>query len=132
MSTEAKKTRSDRERATLPGEVALAADFVAEARDHLGVIESVVAHYESAVETKLRQDEFRRSPAVDGNVGPLVVTSVQEVWHKVERLLELVRSGRHAMGPDEIDVVLKFIDVLTLIQGLSEPVAGEVAKTKKP
>ena len=44
----------------------------------------------------------------------LGITSIQEFAHKVETLLDLARSGKHPMGPPEIDVVLKTVDLLKL------------------
>ena len=82
--------------------------FVAEALDHLGTIESVVLQLEGApADDKLLNDVFRPFHTVKGNAGALGVTSVQELAHSVENLLDLARAGKHPMGPDEIDVVLR-------------------------
>src|SRR6185295_1227558 len=52
---------------------------------------------------------------------------IQEVAHKFETLLDLVRSGTHAMGPAEVDVVLKGVDLLTLmIRELPARAEGQV------
>jgi two-component system, chemotaxis family, sensor kinase CheA len=99
--------------------------FVGEALDHLGTIESVVLQLEGAPEdVKLLNDVFRPFHTVKGNAGALGVTSVQELAHCVESLLDLARAGKHAMGPDEFDIVLRAVDLLTIMmQELPQRVA---------
>ncbi len=99
--------------------------FVGEALDHLGTIESVVLQLESApADVKLLNDVFRPFHTVKGNAGALGVTSVQELAHCVESLLDLARAGTHAMGPDEFDIVLRAVDLLTaMMRELPERVA---------
>jgi len=99
--------------------------FVVEALDHLGTIESVVLQLESApADVKLLNDVFRPFHTVKGNAGALGVTSVQELAHCVESLLDLARAGTHAMGPDEFDIVLRAVDLLTaMMRELPERVA---------
>ncbi|MCC7180197.1 MAG: chemotaxis protein CheA [Acidobacteria bacterium] len=117
------------ELATLASDPEVTGMFVTEALDHLGTIESVVLQLESTPgDVKLLNDVFRPFHTIKGNAGALGVTSVQEVAHKVENLLDLARSGRHVMGPDEFEVVLQAVDLLTLmIQELPARVAGAAA-----
>ncbi len=99
--------------------------FVGEALDHLGTIESVVLQLEGApADVKLLNDVFRPFHTVKGNAGALGVTSVQELAHCVESLLDLARAGKHLMGPDEFDIVLRAVDLLTIMmQELPDRVA---------
>ena len=102
------------ELAILPPTPRCCSMFVAEALDHLGTIESVVLQLETRPATsELLNDVFRPFHTIKGNAGALGVTSVQELAHMVENLLDLARAGKHAMGPDEFDIVLKRVDVLT-------------------
>jgi two-component system, chemotaxis family, sensor kinase CheA len=121
------KRPHDDELATLAMDAELSGMFVTEALDHLGTIEAVVLQLEAAPsDVKLLNDVFRPFHTIKGNAGALGVTSVQEVAHRVENLLDLARSGRHPMGAAEIDVVLRAVDLLTLmIQELPGRVAGE-------
>jgi len=107
----------------------LAGMFFAEAIDHLGSIEATVLALEGAPgDVKLLNDLFRPFHTVKGNSGALGITSVQAVAHKVENLLDLGRSGKHAIGPAEIDVILKAVDVVTaMIHGLKLRVDGQPA-----
>jgi two-component system chemotaxis sensor kinase CheA len=94
----------------------LAGMFIADATDHLGTIEATILKLEAApADLKLVNDIFRPFHTVKGNAGVLGITSIQEFAHKVETLLDLARSGKHPMGPTEIDVVLKTVDLLKLI-----------------
>ncbi len=88
--------------------------FLAEALDHLGTIEAaLLALDDRPGDVTLLNDIFRPFHTIKGNAGALGVTSVQEVAHRVENLLDLARSGRRTMGPADVDVVLRAVDVLT-------------------
>jgi two-component system chemotaxis sensor kinase CheA len=106
----------------------LGAMFVAEGLDHLATIESTILQLETSPDdVKLLNDVFRPFHTVKGNAGVLGLMSIQEVAHKLETLLDRVRSGTHAMGPAEVDVVLKGVDLLTLmIRELPARAAGQV------
>ena len=85
----------------------LAGMFVAEALDHLSTIEALVLQLEAQPgDSKLLNDVFRPFHTIKGNAGALGVTSVQELAHSVENLLDLGRSGQHHIGDDEVEVVL--------------------------
>ncbi len=94
----------------------LAAMFIADAADHLGTIESTILKLEaSPADLSLVNDLFRPFHTIKGNAGVLGITSVQEFAHKVETLLDLARAGKHPIGPAEIDLVLKTVDLLKLV-----------------
>ncbi len=115
----------DNELATLAADPEMMQMFVTEALDHLGTIESVVLQLEGEpADVKLLNDVFRPFHTIKGNAGALGVTSVQELAHCVESLLDLARAGKHAMGPDEFDIVLRAVDLLTvMMQELPERAA---------
>ncbi|HZT78428.1 MAG TPA: chemotaxis protein CheA [Vicinamibacterales bacterium] len=93
----------------------LAAMFIADANDHLGNIEATVLKLEaSPADLALVNDVFRPFHTIKGNAGVLGIGSIQEFAHKVETLLDLARSGTHAIGPTEIELILKAVDVLKL------------------
>jgi len=108
--------RVDEDLVALQGDPELASMFIAEALDHLGTIEASVLQLEATPDdTKLLNDIFRPFHTVKGNAGALGVTRVQELAHKVENLLDLCRSGRHAFGPAETDAALEAVDVLSAL-----------------
>src|SRR5258705_3026522 len=106
----------DEELAAFAADPELAGMFITDAADHLGTIEATILKLEAApTDLKLVNDVFRPFHTVKGNAGVLGITSIQEFAHKVETLLDLARSGKHPMGPVEIDLVLKTVDLLKLI-----------------
>jgi two-component system chemotaxis sensor kinase CheA len=107
---------TDEELAAFAGDPELAGMFIADAADHLGTIEATILKLEaSPSDLKLVNDIFRPFHTVKGNAGVLGITSIQEFAHKIETLLDRARSGKHPMGPAEIDLVLKTVDLLKLI-----------------
>jgi two-component system chemotaxis sensor kinase CheA len=105
----------------------LAGMFIADATDHLGTIEATLLKLEkSPSDLKLVNDIFRPFHTVKGNAGVLGIASIEEFAHKIETLLDLARSGKHAIGPAEIDLVLKTVDLLKLIiEELPDRAAGK-------
>ena len=110
--------RSDSELATM---------FISEALDHLSTIEATVLQLESdPTDQKLLNDVFRPFHTVKGNAGALSVKSVQEFAHKVENLLDLARGGSLTIGPEEIELILESVDMLTgMISALNTRLAGQ-------
>ena len=61
-----------------------------------------------------------------GNASALGIVSVERVAHKVENLLDLARSGKIQMGGPEVDLVLRSVDVLSLmINDVGQRLAGQ-------
>jgi two-component system chemotaxis sensor kinase CheA len=130
--------------ATLPDELAIlqsdpemAGLFIGEALDHLGTIEAaLLALDDRPGDQDLLNDIFRPFHTIKGNAGALGLTSTQEVAHRVENLLDLARSGRHRVGPNEVDLILRSVDVLTLmvkdvssqLEGRPPAALGEMAR----
>jgi two-component system, chemotaxis family, sensor kinase CheA len=105
---------TDNELAFLRDDPEMADLFITEAIDHLGTIEAaLLALDDRPGDTTLLNDIFRPFHTIKGNAGALGVTSVQEVAHHVENLLDLARSGDHAMTAADVDVVLRAVDVLS-------------------
>jgi two-component system chemotaxis sensor kinase CheA len=90
--------------------------FIAEALDHLGTIEAKLLELDEHPEdTGLLNDIFRPFHTVKGNASALGIVSVERVAHKVENLLDLARSGKIRVGAPEVDLVLRSVDVLTMM-----------------
>ena len=118
---------TDNELAFLRDDPEMADLFLAEALDHLGTIEAaLLALDDRPGDVTLLNDIFRPFHTIKGNAGALGVTSVQEVAHSVENLLDLARSGRRTMGPADVDVVLRAVDVLTsMIRDVGARLSGQ-------
>ncbi len=115
----------------LGADAELSGMFIAEALDHLGTIEATLLRLEEAPGDKaLINDVFRPFHTIKGNAGALGVTTVQELAHKVENLLDRCRSGQHAVGSAEVDIVLKAVDLLTaMMNDLSARSAGQPGRS---
>ncbi len=119
--------RVEEDLAILASDAELAGMFFAESLDHLGSIEANVLQLEATpADVKLLNDVFRPFHTVKGNAGALGVSRVQELAHKVENLLDLARSGQLAMAPDDFDLVLRSVDVVTsLLRDLQQRLGGQ-------
>jgi len=107
---------NNEELAAFTADPELAGMFIADAIDHLGTIEATILKLEAApTDLKLVNDVFRPFHTIKGNAGVLGIASIQEFAHKVETLLDRARSGKHPIGPPEIELVLKTVDLLKLI-----------------
>ncbi|HEX6161967.1 MAG TPA: chemotaxis protein CheA [Vicinamibacterales bacterium] len=115
------------ELATFAADPELASMFVADGLEHLGTIEQTILRLEKAPgDLSLVNDLFRPFHTVKGNAGVLGIQSIETFAHKLETLLDLARSGSHAMGQAEIDVVLSAVDVLTMmVKELPQRAAGQ-------
>jgi two-component system chemotaxis sensor kinase CheA len=111
----------------LPEDPEIATMFIAEALDHLGSIEALVLQLEEHPgDASLLNDIFRPFHTVKGNAGALGLMTIQDVAHKVESLLDMARGGQLTLGTTAIDVVLKSVDLLTvMIQDLPSRLAGK-------
>src|SRR5262245_52624791 len=88
--------------------------FLAEALDHFGSIEATLQAVDKRPDdVTLLNDISRPYNTIKGNADAPWVTSVQQVAHRVDNLLDLARSDRHTMGPADVDVVLRAVDVLS-------------------
>lgn len=100
----------------LPEDPEIATMFIAEATDHLGSIEALVLQLEERPgDSGLLNDIFRPFHTIKGNAGALGLTTIQDVAHRVESLLDLARSGQLALGTQAIDAVLKSVDLLSVM-----------------
>ena len=120
----------DTELAVVQSDAELGNLFIAEALDHLGTIEAKLLELDERPEdTSLLNDIFRPFHTVKGNASALGIVSVERVAHKVENLLDLARSGRIQVGAEEVDLVLRGVDVLTLmINDVGHRLAGQPRK----
>ena len=102
--------------------------FIAEALDHLGTIEAALLELDER--PGRHRPAQRHLPPVPHGQGQRrrrsASSSVERVAHKVENLLDLARSGRIHVAAPEVDLVLRAVDVLTLmINDVGHRLAGQ-------
>jgi two-component system chemotaxis sensor kinase CheA len=123
----------DAELSMLQADPELAGMFLAEALDHLSSIEAIALQLETSPgDRHLLNEMFRPFHTVKGNAGALAITSVQELAHAVENLLDAARSGQHDFGPSGIDLVLQSVDLLSaMLRDLGSRLAGQPAQSRR-
>ncbi len=106
------------ELALLRDDPELAELFISETLDHLRTIETALLALDYRPgNAELLNEIFRPFHTIKGNAAALGLSTLQKVAHSVENLLAVARAGAHPMGPPEIDLVLRAVDVLTLVLG---------------
>ena len=122
----------DAELAMLQADPELAGMFLAEALDHLSSIEAIALQLETTPgDQHLLNEMFRPFHTVKGNAGALAITSVQELAHAVENLLDAARSGQHDFGSVGIDLVLQSVDLLSaMLRDLGSRLAGQAVPSR--
>jgi len=107
----------------------MVADFVVEAREHLGTIEQRLLRLErDPTDAGALHSAFRGFHTIKGLAGFLEFTAVQEVAHQVEAALNLAREGELLVTPEFIDVALECVDYLNRAVSEAE-VSGGAAQS---
>ena len=99
-------------------------DYLAESREHLADIETDLLAIEAggaAIDEKLVNKVFRAAHSIKGGAGFFNLSVIQELAHRTENVLDLIRSHEMAPAPDVINILLMSFDRLReLINNHSE------------
>ena len=90
-------------------------DYLAEAREHLADIEADLLTIErggAAIDEKLVNKVFRAAHSIKGGAGFFNLSKIQELAHRTENVLDLVRSREMVPAPDVINILLAAFDQL--------------------
>jgi two-component system chemotaxis sensor kinase CheA len=93
----------------------LLATFVEECREHLGSIENDVLAIEAAgasADQELINRVFRAAHSIKGGAGFFDLRTIKDLAHKLENLLDLLRSGRLVPNPEITNALLTGFDRL--------------------
>jgi two-component system chemotaxis sensor kinase CheA len=91
----------------------LVADFIAESREHLARIEARMLEIErDNTDLEPLHGAFRGFHTIKGLAGFLEFPAIQRIAHEVETVLDMARTGRLAVTPEVVDVVLSTADHL--------------------
>jgi len=97
----------------LAGDPELVHEFLVEAREHLAGVETGMLALEREPDNiEALNGVFRSFHTVKGLAGFLGATAIHELAHETENLLDLARSGKLALTPETIDLILKSADAL--------------------
>jgi two-component system chemotaxis sensor kinase CheA len=89
--------------------------YLAESREHLATIETDLLDMEAAgeaIDEKLVNKVFRAAHSIKGGAGFFGLKKIQELGHKVENILDLVRSRKIVPNPEIINLLLLSFDCL--------------------
>ena len=90
-------------------------EFVEETREHLAALEPdllAMERQKDYVDSAVVHRVFRAIHSTKGGASFLAFKSLNRVAHRMESVLDLVRSGRLAIGPELVDVLLRSVDVI--------------------
>jgi two-component system chemotaxis sensor kinase CheA len=89
--------------------------YIAESREHLATIETDLLDMEAAgaaIDEKLVNKVFRAAHSIKGGAGFFGLKKIQELGHKVENVLDLIRSRKIVPNPEIINLFLLSFDCL--------------------
>ena len=90
-------------------------DYLAESREHLADIETDLLSIESAgehIDEQLVNKVFRAAHSIKGGAGFFNLSKIQELSHKTENVLDLIRSREMVPAADVINILLMSFDRL--------------------
>ena len=118
--------------ARLSDDKELVQDFITESSEHLSTIEENLLRLEKNKRDIDTLDSiFRAFHTIKGLAGFLLFSSVQDLAHEVESLLDLARNFRLELTSEIVDLVLESVDVLKLeLQSIRLGAEGKVAGTQ--
>ena len=90
-------------------------EYLIESGEHLETIEQDLVSIEERgadIDEELVNKVFRAAHSIKGGAGFFGLTAIQEVGHKTENLLELVRSRKLVPTPKVVDVLFRAFDQL--------------------
>ncbi len=90
-------------------------EYLAESREHLADIETDLLTIEAAgknVDDTLVNKVFRAAHSIKGGAGFFNLHKIQELAHRTENALDMIRSGEMTPAPDVINVLLMAFDRL--------------------
>lgn len=105
--------------------------FLEEAREILEKLESQVVNLEDNYTSDLMNDIFRYVHTLKGSSGIAGFDEVYEYNHKLENLMDLLRSGKMKPDRDIIDVILQSLDWMKIVLFGAESDVDDVGEYKK-
>jgi len=92
--------------------------YIAESREHLATIENDLLDMEvagAAIDETLVNKVFRAAHSIKGGAGFFGLKKIQELGHKIENVLDLIRSRKIAPNPEIINLLLLSFDCLRMM-----------------
>lgn len=93
----------------------LITDYLAECREHLATIENDLLAIEqagAAIDEQLVNRVFRAAHSIKGGAGFFDLSRIRELAHRIENVLDLIRSGQMIPTPEVVSILLLAFDKL--------------------
>ena len=90
-------------------------EYIAETREHLADIENDLLEIENggeAIDEKLVNKVFRAAHSIKGGAGFFNLSKIQDLAHRTENVLDLIRSREMLPSPDIINILFMAFDLL--------------------
>ena len=90
-------------------------EFIVESREHLASLERDLLHLEreeGGVDTEVVRRVFRAIHSTKGGASFLSFSALSRVAHRMESVLDRLRSNQIRATPELVDVLLRGVDVL--------------------
>jgi two-component system chemotaxis sensor kinase CheA len=110
----------------------LIGDYLAESREHLATIETDLLSIEQAganIDEQLVNRVFRAAHSIKGGAGFFDLTVIKELAHRIENVLDLMRSGEVIPDSEIVSILLLAFDRLReLIQNYAESNDADISE----
>lgn len=107
-------------------------NFLDDTREHLADIETDLLDIEAAgadFDSEMVNKVFRTAHSIKGSAGFLGLTKISELSHKIENILDMIRSRKLVPTPDVVNVVLGGFDKLKeMVDNIGESENADISK----
>lgn len=103
--------------------------FVSESMEHLDSVETLIINLEATHDHDTVNAIFRAMHTIKGVSGFMGFTQITQLSHKLENLLDALRSNEMTFSADLIDILLAGSDMLRSMMNVLSPIAARYANS---
>ena len=105
--------------------------FVSESTEHLDSVETLIINLEATHDHDTVNAIFRAMHTIKGVSGFMGFTQITQLSHKLENLLDALRSNEITFSADLIDILLAGSDMLRSMMNVLSPIAARYANSEE-
>lgn len=106
--------------------------FVAESTEHLDNVENLIVNLEATHDRDTVNAIFRAMHTIKGISGFMGFSQITQLSHRLENLLDALRSNAIDFSSELIDILLSGSDILRSMLNVLAPVAARYASSEEP
>lgn len=106
--------------------------FVAESTEHLDNVENLIVNLEATHDRDTVNAIFRAMHTIKGISGFMGFSQITQLSHRLENLLDALRSNAIDFSSELIDILLSGSDILRSMMNVLAPVAARYASSEEP